>query len=513
MPPKEEIKPRKNWCFVLNERSTMRHPNNQLYNCPLVKVDFEELKRARADGKTIDGDIINVNRSVKLPDSVECLVCQLEVGPKTGTIHLQGMVDLHEGMSFLQLKGGTLACLFGNGNEINWSGRRSTKLNNIRYCSKEDSRMPKTQPLKLGNVNDEMDSMLMTMRGKGEEEGDAVQLGTTIPKRDGGEQHRKLLMDARESKKRARDQEKKEHLIEESKILMEIWDYGVRNVKEFAEIAIHVRGIAMKLAMESDAEAALASDVDQQQQQRQREEKDVRQKAYSRILGKFLTNSRPLQLEYQGYMMQQERFRVLNAELNMRDVIVKAFIGPPGTGKTYTAMEHYAGLGVYVKDMQQRWWNGYMPAVHKVVVLDDFHGHNPRKPNAIFTPEFCQRLLDGTPLKLDRKFESQADAAYGMVVITTNLEFEEWFDCWSLVPKAVMLSIKSRIGDNFVYFKGDDKRSLIVKHMPAEWKKTVVRRVSAFTGQEIVAEPQQQQEVSTGKNMAKVAATAAEFLD
>ena len=76
-----------------------------------------------------------------------------------------------------------------------------------------------------------------------------------------------------------------------------------------------------------------------------------------------------------------------------------------------------------------------------------------------------------------------------------------------------MLSIKSRIGDNFVYFKGDDKRSLIVKHMPAEWKKTVVRRVSAFTGQEIVAEPQQQQEVSTGKNMAKVAATAAAFLD
>ena len=177
--------------------------------------------------------------------------------------------------------------------------------------------------------------------------------------------------------------------------------------------------------------------------------------------------------------------RCISGILKQRDVFVKVYIGPPGTGKTYAATVQYAGWGVYVKDMQQRWWNGYIPAVHKVIVLDDFHGHNPQKQGAIFTPEYCQRLLDGQPLKLDRKFESHADAAYGMVIITTNLQFDEWFGNWVMVPEAVKESIKSRIGDNNItYFTGADKRTKYVKQMP-EKKAAVVERISVFTGEVI----------------------------
>ena len=452
MPPKASTTPYRNWCFVLNERKAeMRSANNQLYQCPLVKVSFADLVKARAEGREIDGDVMDVNSQFHIPmNLLVCLVCQLEVAPTTGTIHLQGMLQLRRAANFLDLKGGLLRSVVGEGDEINWSFMRKPKKASVLYCSKEDTRLKKTSALKLGQVDDEgIESEVFNHS--------VSEAATTL----------------RGDRKRAREEEKKKHMVEESRLLMEIWRYGVETNKEFSELAIHVREQAMQWAIGGVPEMETMTE----------EDRAAKQKAYGRVLQKFLSNSRPLQLEYQGFIMGRERKKCLSGVMAIRDVVVRVYLGPPGTGKTYAATVRYAGHGVYVKDMQQRWWNGYIPAVHKVIVLDDFHGHNPQKQGAIFTPEYCQRLLDGQALKLDRKFESHADAAYGMVIITTNLEFDDWFGNWFMVPSTIKESIRSRIGQGgFIRFSGTDLRTHYKKVMP-ERKDAVVKRVSVFTGE------------------------------
>jgi len=57
-----------------------------------------------------------------------------------------------------------------------------------------------------------------------------------------------------------------------------------------------------------------------------------------------------------------------------RDHLTNFWIyGPPGTGKSQSARDEY-GSRLFVKDAATKWWDGYNPLVHDVVLIDDIAG-------------------------------------------------------------------------------------------------------------------------------------------
>jgi len=128
--------------------------------------------------------------------------------------------------------------------------------------------------------------------------------------------------------------------------------------------------------------------------------------------------------------------------ITFRHVSVQVVTGPTGTGKTWKCYERY-GSAVYSKALKSKWWDGYNPERHLVVLLDEFSGDGINS-GGYFTPNELQTICQGYPKKLESK-GGHLDAAWKHVYIATNIEFDQWFKGWEGVDNEVKNSIRSRI--------------------------------------------------------------------
>lgn len=103
----------------------------------------------------------------------------------------------------------------------------------------------------------------------------------------------------------------------------------------------------------------------------------------------------------------------------VRDVTVKLFFGPTGTGKTWTAVHSLEDPDeVYIKDTGQ-WWDNYHG--QKLIVVDDFAG----KASSMRLVEVL-RMLDGY------RYQVQVKGGYEWlgaetIIVTTNIHPKDWY--------------------------------------------------------------------------------------
>jgi len=102
---------------------------------------------------------------------------------------------------------------------------------------------------------------------------------------------------------------------------------------------------------------------------------------------------------------------------------VTVYYGLPGTGKTRRAIESHGYDSTFVVSKPDSgrplWWDGYEPARHTAVLLDDFYGWLPWS--------FLLQLLDRYPFKVEIKGGSLQFRPTN-IYITSNQQPEEWYD-------------------------------------------------------------------------------------
>lgn len=166
-----------------------------------------------------------------------------------------------------------------------------------------------------------------------------------------------------------------------------------------------------------------------------------------------------------------------NPTLAVRDVEVHYWYGAPGTGKTHEALMTFNQMGVYKVVRGMPYFDGYNPFAHAVLLLDDFSG----KEEKFLTPSMLQDLLQGVPLRLNVKGKSPVVANYYVVVITSNLKFDELYSFWAGIHPIIKDSIRSRI-TYMREFVGQDKRvALRTTHVPYRPVRTTVVK-ERYTG-------------------------------
>lgn len=94
--------------------------------------------------------------------------------------------------------------------------------------------------------------------------------------------------------------------------------------------------------------------------------------------------------------------------------------GPPGTGKTRHIMDNYDHENVYVKQTDDRFFDGYEG--QDVFLLDDFAGRASK-----MSLKFCLMLLDRYPVALPVK-GSTVSLLATKIYITTNVHPNVWYD-------------------------------------------------------------------------------------
>jgi hypothetical protein len=71
--------------------------------------------------------------------------------------------------------------------------------------------------------------------------------------------------------------------------------------------------------------------------------------------------------------------------------------GPTGTGKTIGAALDWPGH--YKKDANNKWWCGYDPKIHSVVIIDDLHEDDARK----YMGKYLKMWVQNEPFSAERK--------------------------------------------------------------------------------------------------------------
>jgi len=96
--------------------------------------------------------------------------------------------------------------------------------------------------------------------------------------------------------------------------------------------------------------------------------------------------------------------------------------GPPGVGKTRMVWDHatHAGERIYVKAPDNKWWGGYDPSYHTVVLIDDY------QVNDQLGHRYLLNLLDLYPLQTEEKGD-QTLIRPKKIVITSNFHPCELF--------------------------------------------------------------------------------------
>lgn len=87
--------------------------------------------------------------------------------------------------------------------------------------------------------------------------------------------------------------------------------------------------------------------------------------------------------EHPGTWVRYEKgLKSLDAMLNSvpRDSTWEAmdcrwYFGDPGTGKTLRVMKDFKEKGIYMKNPNNKWWDGYDPHIHNVILIDDYRNN------------------------------------------------------------------------------------------------------------------------------------------
>lgn len=135
---------------------------------------------------------------------------------------------------------------------------------------------------------------------------------------------------------------------------------------------------------------------------------------------------------------------------------VFVFTGPTGTGKTTAAMAKFkTPFKIITPKHGVLWFDGYDPAYHETVVIDDFYG-------GIKWGELLQ-LTDRHPMQVQTKGGSVQFRAR-TIIFTSNTTFHEWY------PKMDHAPLKRRLQEfgGVVYFDKDDTIELLLGSLPDE---------------------------------------------
>ena len=162
-----------------------------------------------------------------------------------------------------------------------------------------------------------------------------------------------------------------------------------------------------------------------------------------------------------------------------RVVQVRVLIGPPGTGKTRLANLQYQTMGLYPMQSYSKYW---FYKGEKAILLDDWKGEvqgGGAGPPYV-TPSLLQQLCEGWKMYGEVKHQAEpVEIVHHVLVITTNLVFEDWYNSWKGVPEVTKQSIRSRIPQScWEIVAGPDRRP--VNHKKYEVKELPVKELDTF---------------------------------
>lgn len=121
------------------------------------------------------------------------------------------------------------------------------------------------------------------------------------------------------------------------------------------------------------------------------------------------------------YSAAFDRYKLITQVGERKQPYVFFFWGPPGTGKSRRALEiadKNGGAFWYNAAGDKAWFDGYNPAQHKVIVLDDFKGNLP------YT--MLLRMLDRYPMQVEIKGGTVAFNP-DIIIITSNTPANQWY--------------------------------------------------------------------------------------
>lgn len=124
---------------------------------------------------------------------------------------------------------------------------------------------------------------------------------------------------------------------------------------------------------------------------------------------------------------------------------VYVFEGPPGSGKTRCVYEQYGYDAIHKVSSSCKWFDGYDPYQHSVVLFDDYTG--------AMTWSELMNITDRYPYQVEYKGGSLPFLAK-VIVFTTNVPPEAWYTQKSMDP-IIWNAWKRRVTKYFRWINGD----------------------------------------------------------
>lgn len=439
------------WTFTLNARSgNVCRLTQQFFCCPMLKYDDALYETLGPIPEAID---VNTAFTPDPALGIRTLFVQIERGVKSQLLHLQGYFECRKPITVTLLTKSTMAGLewssvFGKGQDTHYNIAFASRQQNRGYCSKTNTqlggRLPGTSCIAWGEIDGEPGDVITAVDSRssvGEVQVSNGQIANiTITKCKFTSAPTAEQVEEREHKRKLSRMDQAKRKRDGVQALID------RAIREKASVFDCIQW-AKELWDQASEEV---------------EEQTLAQLVYNQFMSKYKLYDEFI--EKRIHKQREDDYKAGN--ITFRKVQTIVYYGPPGTGKTYLASTGYHHLGIpYLKNLEDRFWSGYKG--NAVVVLEEFVGHGPYSKLQICTPAFILRVLDCSTLLLDPKCEKQVPAEYTLVIITTNLKFEEWFDGWQGIPLTTKKAIFDRIGEEgFIEIKGESRRQERAQEIP-----------------------------------------------
>lgn len=127
--------------------------------------------------------------------------------------------------------------------------------------------------------------------------------------------------------------------------------------------------------------------------------------------------SKGLNVLNQMYNLNEQR-----RQSNWHDVDYRWYYGLSETGKSHNFWEEFKDKNVYVKDNNNKWWDGYDPLAHEVVLIDDY------RDNKELPYQKLLNLCDIYPMSVEYKGGTIPFLAEQIVITSNFAPWEMWRD-------------------------------------------------------------------------------------